>query len=299
MGVELGQTIGPKDFARRPDRGLGLLEGLLWRLGAAVLVDVLAPPRRIVAQEDVPLLDRELDMVEDRHRDHPVAPSEVHAADALGGARAEHAHAAAGREADAFAALGREQHVVRFRGHGDADQVVALVQAHRDLAVRGHEDEVGERVAPDLAARGREHDRERVVGALVLGQRQDGRDRLAVCQLREQVDHRLAARLRIALRQPVDLELVDATGRAEEQDRRVGHGDEQLGQEVVVVGRHADPALAAAALLAIGRKRRPLDVAKLGHRDDHVLLLDQVLDVDVVVFAGLEGGAPGRRKALA
>ena len=51
--------------------------------------------------------------------------------------------------------------------------------------------------------------RERIVGALVLGQRQHRGDRLALGQLREQVDHRLAARLRVALRQAVDLELVD------------------------------------------------------------------------------------------
>ena len=63
----------------------------------------------------------------------------------------------------------------------------------------------------------------------------------------------------------------------------MGVGDEQLGQEIVVVGRHADPALAAAALLAIGRERRALDVAEPRHGDDHVLLLDQVLDVDLVV----------------
>ncbi len=77
----------------------------------------------------------------------------------------------------------------------------------------------------------------------------------------------------------------------------MGVGDEQLGQEIVVVGRHADPALAAAALLAIGRERRALDVAEPRHGDDHVLALDQVLDVELVVLALLDRRAPGRREA--
>ena len=78
----------------------------------------------------------------------------------------------------------------------------------------------------------------------------------------------------------------------------MGVGDEQLGEEVVLVGRHADAAFAAARLRPIGRQRRALDVAEPRHRDDHVLLLDQVLDVDVVVFAVLDRRAPRRREAL-
>src|ERR1700730_10579272 len=39
------------------------------------------------------------------------------------------------------------------------------------------------------------------------------------------------------------------------------------------------PALAAAALGAIGRHRDALDVAAVRHRDDHVLALNQVLDI--------------------
>ena len=46
-----------------------------------------------------------------------------------------------------------------------------------------------------------------------------------------------------------------------------------------VVRAHAGPALAAAALRAVGRDRHALDVAAVGHGDDHVLALDQVLDV--------------------
>ena len=53
----------------------------------------------------------------------------------------------------------------------------------------------------------------------------------------------------------------------------------RLRDEIVLARGHAGAALAAAALGAIGRHRHALDVAAVGHRDDHVLALDQVLDV--------------------
>jgi hypothetical protein len=82
---------------------------------------------------------------------------------------------------------------------------------------------------------------------LVLGQRQDRGDALAVVE-RQQVDQRLAARLRLADRQAPDLQLVDLAARREEQHRRVRVGDEQARHEVLVARRHAGAALAAAPL---------------------------------------------------
>jgi hypothetical protein len=231
-------------------------------------------------------------VIEHRHRHDPVALGQIHATHALGAARAEHPHAA-DREAHALAAARRQQDIAAPGRDRDAYQMIALVQPHRDLAVGRHEDEIGKRVAAHLAACGGEHHAQLVIGGLVLRQRQHGGDGLAFGQLREQVDHRLAACLRRALRQAVDFQLVNPARRREEQHRRVGVGDEQLRQEIVLVGRHADPALAAAALLAIGRERRALDVAEPGHGDDHVLLLDQVLDVDLVVEVFDRG--PARR----
>ena len=58
-------------------------------------------------------------------------------------------------------------------------------------------------------------------------------------------------------------------------------GDEQVLDEVFFLGRRADAALAAAPLRAVERQRRALDVAAVGHGDDHVLVGDQVLDVDL------------------
>ena len=62
--------------------------------------------------------------------------------------------------------------------------------------------------------------------ALVLRQRHDRGDALALLE-RQDVDQRLAARLRRRQRQPPDLLLVDTAERREEQHRRVRGGDEQ------------------------------------------------------------------------
>ena len=97
----------------------------------------------------------------------------------------------------------------------------------------------------------------------------------------QEVHDRLAAGRRAELRQVVDLDPVHAARRREDQDVGVRRGDEQVLDEVLFLRRRADAALAAAALRAVERQGRALDVAAAGHGDDHVLLDDQVLDVDV------------------
>ena len=193
----------------------------------------------------------------------------------------EHAHVV-DREADALAARGRQQHVVLVRADLHVDDPLALVEPHGDLAGAVDLGEVGELVAPHRAARRGEHDVERFPGRLVLRQRHDGGDALARLE-RQQVDQRLAARLRRRERQPPDLLLVDLPGRGEEQHRLMGRGDEQPGDEILLARRHAGAALAAAPLRPIGRERRALDVAAVADQHDHVLALDEVLVVHVGV----------------
>ena len=60
--------------------------------------------------------------------------------------------------------------------------------------------------------------------------------------------------------------------------------------EVLVLEVHAHHADAAAALLPVGRHGQPLDVARAGDRDDHVLLGDHVLELERVL-AGHDLGA--------
>ena len=126
--------------------------------------------------------------------------------------------------------------------------------------------------------------------ALVLGQRHDRGDELALLD-RQDVDQRLAARLRRRDRQPPDLFLVDAAERGEEQHRRMRRGDEQPRDEILVARLHAGAALAAAALRPVGRQRHALDVAEMRHGHHHVLAVDQVLVLDLALLLGDHGAA--------
>ena len=71
----------------------------------------------------------------------------------------------------------------------------------------------------------------------------------------------------------------------------MGARDEEVLDEVVVLEVHALQPLAAALLLAVRRDRQALHVARLGDRDDHVLLGDEVLDVEVLGRRGDLGAA--------
>ena len=235
-------------------------------------------------------------MAKPRHRDDPVALGKADAAHAR--RRTAHKHAHAGhRKADALAHVRGQQHVVLGRKRTHPHQTVAVVELHRNLAVCHDVDEVGKRVAPDPAARGREHDEQIAPALLVLGQRHQRRDGLALLQGKK-VDHRLAARLGRPHRQGIDLELVDDPRRREEQHRGVGVGHEHLAHEVLFARAHAHPALAATPLGSVGVQGDALDVAGVRDRDHHVLALDQVLDV-VLELGRLNGGPPRCRKAFA
>ncbi len=164
----------------------------------------------------------------------------------------------------------------------DAHDAVALVELHGDLAVAIDGLEIAEAVAAHVAGLGGEHEFQLAPGLLVLGQRQDRGDGLALGQ-GEQVDQRLADRLRGGGRQAPHLHAVDHAARGEEQHGRVRGGDENLRDDILLTRRHAGAALAAAALGAIGRERHAFDVAAVAHRHHHVLALDQVLVLDLAL----------------
>ena len=183
-------------------------------------------------------------MAQHGHGDDAVAFLQPDAAHTDGFASREHAHVSDSK-ANGLAASRGEQDIIRLRADAHADQPVALFQLHGDLAVRLHVDEVAQFIAADVAARGREHDLAVGPGGFILRQRHDGGDRLAFLQ-RQQVDQRLAARLRVAERQAIDLRLVDHAAGREEQHRRQGVRNEHLAHEVLVARRHARAAASTA-----------------------------------------------------
>ncbi len=165
---------------------------------------------------------------------------------------------------------------------GDADDAVALVELHRNLAIAVDALEVGEAVAADIARPRREHELQVAPGLLVLRQRQDRRDGLALAE-RQKVDQRLARRLRGRGRQAPHLHAVGHAARGEEQHGRVGGGDEDLCDEILVARGHAGAPLAAAPLRPVGGERHALDVAAVADGDDDVLALDEVLVLDLAL----------------
>ena len=89
----------------------------------------------------------------------------------------------------------------------------------------------------------------------------------------------------------VHLQAVHLALRGEEQHVGVRGCHEQVLHVVVVLEVHARHALAAALLLAVGGHGQALHVAGLRHRDDHALLGDEILDVEVLRRLGQERAA--------
>ena len=231
--------------------------------------------------------------MQDRHGNDLVIAEQADATDAGRGPRLELADVGR-QEADRLAVARRQQNVVAFGQQGHADQAIGHVallfvavlilgqaEAHGDLAGGRNVGEGRHAVASHRAMGGGEHDVQPAPGFLILGQRQHGRHDFAFGQ-RKQVDHRPALGGRAAFGQPPHLHAVDPAEVGEEQHRIVRRGDEQVSDGILVLGRHARPALAAALLLAEHRQGRALDVAGHGHRHDHVLALDEVLVLDAV-----------------
>ena len=106
---------------------------------------------------------------------------------------------------------------------------------------------------------------------------------LLVLAERQQVDDRAALRLARAERQLVHLQPVDLADGGEEEDVVVRRGDEQVLDVVLVLQVHPHHADAAAALLAVRGHRQALDVARPRDRDHHVLLGDQVLELELAL----------------
>ena len=170
----------------------------------------------------------------------------------------------------------------------NADQLVAFIEFHGNLAVCHDIREIGQTVPADAAARRREHDKQIAPAFLVFGHRHDRGDCL-VWLKRQQIDQRLATCLRISFRQSVHLEPINNAAGREEQNRRMGVADEDLADEILITGRHPCPALAAPTLSTIARKRHALDVTAMTDGNHHVFALDKIFDI------GIELGLLDRR----
>ena len=119
---------------------------------------------------------------------------------------------------------------------------------------------------------------------------EDGDDFFTGLEIAER-GHGLAFAGDAGVRNFVDFEPVDAAGVGETEQIGVGGFDDELGDEVLVTGFHADAAGAAATLLAVGGEGRALEVAGVGDGDGDLLVGDEVLELEVGGVVEDEGAA--------
>ena len=180
----------------------------------------------------------------------------------------------------ALTAADDQAHIAVGEFHGA--QLIILAQRDGDQARLAQVGELAVRRALDHAVSGH-HDQ------IVLLQSARDRDHgghLFVARNLQQVDDGHAARGASRFGDLVALEVVDAAAVGEEHDFVMRVDDDEALGEVLLAGRHAADALAAAVLRAVGALGQALDVAEMRHGYHHVVGLDEVLDVDLALHHG-------------
>src|SRR5439155_347740 len=219
------------------------------------------------------------------HVDHVVLLVELDPLHA--GRRAAHVPHVLLVEPDAHPVAGGEHDVVPAVGDLHVDQLVALLDVDGADPDRARIAELRQDGLLDDALRGGEQQE------LILGEfpyRHEGGQAFVRFHA-DARDDRLAARRACRLRDLMNLEPVALPLLREEHDVIVRRGDEQVLEPVVFFGVGGDDALAAASLPAVRGDREPLDVAGVGHGDDHVLFGDQVLDRELALVGDDLGAA--------
>ena len=204
-----------------------------------------------------------------------------HGHDAIGGLQPNAAHTgrrAAHRahvvllEANGAPVAGDQHEVFGARAQLHPGQLVVVGQANGDEATAPHIAEVVQRRALDCAAR-RRHDNGSVL--LSAGEGQRGGHALP-CLGGNDIGDGHAPCGASRLGHLVDFELIGVPLVGEEENVVVGVGHEEALHGVLFARDHAQDALAAAALRAVGRAGDALDVAPAGHRHDDLVGCNQV-----------------------
>ena len=240
-------------------------------LGVGRRIGALAEAVLGHAQKVMPLLCRD-------RADDLVAIAQRDAANACGDA-AHHAHVVL-IEAVGVAILCRDEDLLRPVGLKDRDEPVALTKIDDAQAVvakmlqRAHAEPL------DRAALGGHEEIERLV--VDRAGVDDGLDLFAGLDLQDIHEVRALGGL-AGLGDVIALLAEDTAGVGEEEQIVVRRGREDIDDGVLLAGRDALLAHAAAALGVILAQRRALDVAGLSQCEDAGLLVDQILDVDLVL----------------
>ena len=178
-------------------------------------------------------------------------------------------------EADGHAVVGGEEDDLLAVGDAGGDELVVLLDVDGDDAARHDVGEVLEGGLLDGAVAGGEED---VLAVFVeVADGEDGDDFFAGLEGDER-GHGLALACGADVGDLVDLEPVDAAGVGEAEEIGVRRVDDELGDEVLFAGLHAEAAGASATLLAVDGDGRALEVAGVGDGDGDLLVGDEVFE---------------------
>lgn len=185
------------------------------------------------------------------------------------------------READALTRMRRHDDLVIPGGELHGDEFVPLHDADGDLAAAQNMLELARRRLFDEPVLGRHHQ----IARAVCKDGQNGGDLLARGEL-DDIDDRAAACRARRFGNVIALDGVHLAEVGEQQDIVVRGTHEHLLHEVVVLGAVCRDPHAAAVLRAVFGDGDALDVAAVRHGDDHVLLVDEILVLDLAEVDG-------------
>src|SRR5215217_5738693 len=222
------------------------------------------------------------------HREDHVVPGERDALDPAGGA--PHGPRFGLLEADALAVAAYDHDLVAFGGVADGDQLVVIGEVDGDdpIAFQGRVVLQELRLLDDAVP----GSKQQVLRLVELLGRQDRGDVLALRE-RQQVGDVTALRRPSHPRKLVDLEAIHFALVGEEEHVVVGRRDEEVIDVIALFQLHPGDAHPAATLLAERVDGDALEVAAVGDGDNHLLLGDEVLDLEVHALLGRD-----RRPAL-
>ena len=181
-------------------------------------------------------------------------------------------------EPDSLAVVGGEEDDLLAVGDAGDDKLVVLLDVDGDDAA-GHD--VGEVLERGLLDRAVARGKEDVLALFFeVADGEDGDDFFSGLE-RDERGHGLALAGGADVGDFVDLEPVDAAGVGEAEKIGVGGVDDELGDEVLFAGLHAETAGASATLLAVGGDGRALEVAGVGDGDGDLLVGDEVFELEL------------------
>src|SRR5262245_56854317 len=239
---------------------------------AAARLHAVFRERRLLAEPVAGDAQHLLVAVDGDDADHVIVVAQRDAAHAAG--LAPHVAHLLFVEADRHAFVRGQEDLLRAVSQLHSHQLVSFVDAHGDDAVRADVGEFGELRLLDHALAGDHH------GVAAFGEfadRNHAGDPLGRRQT-DQVDYRLAAAGRRGVGDLMDFQFIDLPLMGEDHQVAVGRGDEDVRDDVLRPRAHALAPGPAAPLRAVCRQRSALDIARMGQRDHHVLVGDQVFE---------------------